>query len=124
MKTTVASYNQTLATLAASKGFAIVDINTFFNNVAANGIVVDGTKFTAEFVNGGLFSLDGVHPSNQGYAIVANEFIKAINLKWGSNIPPINVATVPGSLVLAKKVTTSSMGTPIIPKGTLDNLLF
>ncbi|OGV05969.1 MAG: hypothetical protein A2499_03600 [Stygiobacter sp. RIFOXYC12_FULL_38_8] len=124
VKTTVASYNQTLATLAASKGFAIVDINTFFNNVAANGIVVDGTKFTAEFVNGGLFSLDGVHPSNQGYAIVANEFIKAINLKWGSNIPPINVATVPGSLVLAKKVTTSSMGTPIIPKGTLDNLLF
>ncbi|KAF0141184.1 MAG: hypothetical protein FD122_1836 [Stygiobacter sp.] len=124
VKNTVASYNQTLATLAASKGFAIVDINTFFNNVAANGIVVDGTKFTAEFVNGGLFSLDGVHPSNQGYAIVANEFIKAINLKWGSNIPAINVATVPGSLVLAKKVTTSLMGTPIIPKGTLDNLLF
>jgi hypothetical protein len=124
VKATIASYNQTLASLAASKNFAIVDINTFFNNVAANGVTVNGTKFTAEFVNGGLFSLDGVHPSSQGYAIVANEFIKVINAKWGANMSLVNVATVPGSLVLAKQVKTSSMGTPIIPKGTLDNLLF
>lgn len=120
----IASYNSTLASLANANGFALVDVNTFFNNVAKNGIYADGIKFTTEFVNGGLFSLDGVHPTSQGYAIVANEFIKVINQKWGSNIPLINVSTVPGSLILSKKVEQSVLGTPIIPKGTLDNLLF
>ncbi|MCX7876268.1 MAG: SGNH/GDSL hydrolase family protein [Melioribacteraceae bacterium] len=120
----ISSYNSTLASLANSNGFAIVDFNTFFNNIAKNGITADGIKFTTEFVNGGLFSLDGVHPTSQGYSIVANEFIKVINQKWGSNIPLINVSTVPGSLILSKKIQQSQLGTPIIPKGALDNLLF
>jgi lysophospholipase L1-like esterase len=120
----IAAYNATLSSLASANGFALVDVNSFFNNVAKNGIVVDGLKFTTEFVNGGLFSLDGVHPTNQGYAIVANEFIKVINQKWGSNIPLINVSTVPGSLILSKKIDKSKLDTPIIPKGVLDNLLF
>lgn len=124
VQSVIAAYNSTLASLANANGFALVDVNTFFNNVAKNGIVADGTKFTTEFVNGGLFSLDGVHPTSQGYAIVANEFIKVINQKWGSSIPLINVSTVPGSLIISKKIQQSVLGTPIIPKGALDNLLF
>lgn len=29
--------------------------------------------------NGGIFSLDLIHPSSQGYKLIANEYIKAIN---------------------------------------------
>ena len=34
---------------------------------------------TTTFASGNLFSLDGVHPTPRGYAVVANEFIRVIN---------------------------------------------
>ena len=55
------------------------------------GIQFDGVKYTATFVTGGSFSLDGVHPTGRGYAILANEFIKAINAKYSSTLPLVNV---------------------------------
>ena len=64
--------------------------------------ILDGIPFTTTFVTGGLFSLDGVHPTSRGYGIVANEFIKVINTKWGTSIPLVNVSQIPGSLILAK----------------------
>ncbi|MCK7523017.1 MAG: hypothetical protein MZV64_37730 [Ignavibacteriales bacterium] len=68
-----------------------------------------------------MFSLDGVHPTSRGQGIIANEFIKVINAKWGTSIPFSECyLQIPGSLILAKM---SSMGLPIFEKGTLDNLL-
>ena len=55
-----------------------------------SGIQFDGVKYTAKFVTGGAFSLDGVHLTGRGYAIIANEFIKAINGKYGSTLPNVN----------------------------------
>ena len=34
---------------------------------------------------GSAFSLDGVHPTARGYALLANEFMKAIDVTYGSN---------------------------------------
>lgn len=121
VKNVINEYNTTIATIAADKGFALVDANKLLNN-AIKGLVVDGIKFSTQYVTGGLFSLDGVHPTNRGYAIVANEFIKVINEKWGANIPYINVAEIPGSLILHKGY--NALGLPKIPEGALDNLLF
>jgi hypothetical protein len=39
------------------------------------------------FVSGGFLSLDGYHPNQKGYALIANEFIKAINTKYKANVP-------------------------------------
>ena len=50
----------------------------------------------AAFITGGAFSLDGVHPNGRGYALIANEFIKAINAKFGSTIPYVDVTAHPG----------------------------
>jgi len=44
----------------------------------------------AKLDSGGGFSLDGVHPSPRGYAILANAFAEAINAKYGSNLPGVN----------------------------------
>ncbi len=120
VKNVINDYNATIASIASSKGFGLVDANALLNE-AKRGIVVNGIRFTTQYVTGGLFSLDGVHPTSRGYAIVANEFIKVINQKWGANIPLINVSTIPGSLILAKY---NALSLPIIPKGALDNLLF
>lgn len=121
VRTVINDYNTTIASIAAAKGFGLVDANALLNS-AKNGITVNGIRFTTQYVTGGLFSLDGVHPTNRGYAIVANEFIKVINQKWNANIPMINVSTIPGSIILPKGY--NKIGLPILPPGALDNLLF
>ncbi|MBK7630030.1 MAG: hypothetical protein IPJ23_04885 [Ignavibacteriales bacterium] len=123
----VSAYNTTIATLAQNFGFGLVDINTKFNEFRAgdfaNGTIVNGIKFKTFFITGGLFSLDGVHPSNQAHGIVANEFIKVINAKFGANIPFVDVSTIPGSIYFSGKISYKN-GYPIIPSEVFDHLLF
>jgi lysophospholipase L1-like esterase len=123
----VTAFNSIIAGLATNFGFGLVDINSRFNQFRAadfgSGTVIDGITFRTFYVQGGLFSLDGVHPTNQGQAILANEFIKAINTKFGASIPFIDVSSIPGSLILHKMVQYKN-GYPIIPPGVFDHLLF
>jgi hypothetical protein len=92
----VTSYNNTITSVAASKGIAVNDMYTFLNNIKAHGLVVDGVSLSSAYISGGIFSLDGVHLTPRGYSVVANEFIKAINKQYGSNIPLANVADYRG----------------------------
>ena len=86
-----ATFNGIINGLAEDNDLALFDVNTFFNGVATNGFVVnDFYTMTAEFVTGGTFSLDGIHPSPRGYAVVTNQMIAAINEKYGSNLPDVN----------------------------------
>ena len=61
-----------------------------------SGIQFDGVKYNASFIRGGSFSLDGVHLTGRGYAIIANEFIKSINSTYGSTLPQVNVNNYSG----------------------------
>lgn len=88
----VNSYNTTIKSVAASKGLAVCDIYTIFNNIKKSGLTVDGVTLTANYISGGLFSLDGIHLTPRGYAVVANEMIKAINAQYGSTIPQVSVS--------------------------------
>ena len=92
----ISSYNQTINSVAASKGLAVFDVFTFQNNLKQKGLTVDGINLTANYISGGIFSLDGVHLTPRGYAIEANEFIKAINTKYGSTIPQVNISAYNG----------------------------
>jgi len=96
-------FNSTIAGVASSQGFGLVDINSFFNSIASGGLVENGIGFSTAFFVGGLFSLDGVHPTNRGQAIIANEFLKVINSKFGASYSLINVDAIPASIVLAKR---------------------
>ena len=42
----------------------------------------------------GLLSYDGLHPSNTGYALIADAFIQTINGAYGTSIPPVNAQAV------------------------------
>ncbi len=92
----VQSYNTTIKSVAAAKGLAVFDSYTFLNNVKAHGLIEDGISLNSNYISGGIFSLDGVHLTPRGYAIVANEFIKAINAKYGSTIPLASVSDYSG----------------------------
>jgi hypothetical protein len=92
----IQSYNAAIKSIAAAKGLAVFDAYTFLNNVKEHGLVADGISLNSNYISGGIFSLDGVHLTPRGYAIVANEFIKAINAKYGSSIPLANVSDYSG----------------------------
>ncbi len=86
------AYNTAIKSIADAKGLAFVDANAKMIELnSASGIQFDGVKYTAKFVTGGTFSLDGVHLTGRGYAVVANEFLKAINLKYKSTLPMVEV---------------------------------
>jgi lysophospholipase L1-like esterase len=89
----VIGYNAAIAYEAAANGATLVDIYSLVNDLAAHGAVVGGQKLTTGFM-GGLFSLDGVHPTNTGYAIIANEFIRTMNRSLQAGIPPVSVEQV------------------------------
>lgn len=86
--TATTAYNASLNTIAQSKGLAFVDAHSKMVELSStSGIRWNNVKYTAEFVTGGTFSLDGVHLTGRGAGLIANEFIKAINAKYGSNLP-------------------------------------
>jgi hypothetical protein len=94
----VADYNSIIATAASNERLALVDINKIFGDIAKGGTSVSGINFTASIAPPfGAFSLDGVHPNARGSAFIANQFIEAINKKFGSSIPQVNPNDYPGN---------------------------
>ena len=91
----ISSYNTTIQNEATVRGLALVDAYALLKELSTTGININGISFTSDFITGGAFSLDGVHPSTRGYAIIANDFIKAINSTFGANVPQVDVADYP-----------------------------
>jgi lysophospholipase L1-like esterase len=120
-----AGYNQIISGLAQAMNYNVINWDDLFNQLAsAEGLTVNGVTYSTIYVNGNFFSLDGIHPTSQGYGIVANEFIKAINTKYNASIPLVDVSTIPGSLVFTGSVSMGKYGIPNIPQGALDHVLF
>jgi hypothetical protein len=63
------------------------------DKLVSGGITANGYTVTSAYVTGGAFSLDGVHPSPRGYALIANKFIEAINMTYGSNLKGVDLGT-------------------------------
>ncbi len=91
INTAVEGYNQTIKMLADQFGLAYVDANSSLKDLK-DGIIQDGVTLTSELVTGNAFSLDGIHLTPMGYAYTANQFIMAINAKFGANIPMVSIA--------------------------------
>lgn len=92
IKTATDAYNATIKSIADAKGLAFVDAKAIMDQLSTTGITANGYKTTANYVTGGAFSLDGIHPSPRGYALIANKFIEAINLKYGSNLKSVDLS--------------------------------
>jgi hypothetical protein len=87
----IGQYNQAIKDVAASVGAKVVDINAVYRDWNANGVTIGGVKVTTAFLTGGMFSYDGVHPTGLGYALIAREWIKAINANYGATLPDIDL---------------------------------
>jgi hypothetical protein len=95
IKAATTAYNAHIQSVAQTKGLAFVDVAGFMARCKA-GIVYNGRDINASFVTGGAFSLDGIHLTPLGNAMLANEFIKAINATYGSVIPHVDASNYSG----------------------------
>ncbi len=80
-----AGYNASLSSAANQADVALVDANYILSEIANGGYTMGNYTFTSDLVTGGMFSLDGVHPNSRGYALIANECLRAIDDHYGSN---------------------------------------
>lgn len=87
--------NASINKIAGSYGYPVVDMFTYMDNLSA-GFTFDGIDMSIKYIEGGTFSLDGIHPNPRGYAVVANEFIRVINQAYGANIPKVAVGNYRG----------------------------
>jgi hypothetical protein len=90
------AYNQTTDQVATQTGAALAPVTSTFVGLSATGLpLAPGVTLTTRY-DGGIFSFDGVHPSDTGYALVANLFIQAADTKYGLTIPPVTAAETGG----------------------------
>lgn len=93
VRATMAAYDQALSSAFAPYGnLHVVDLApqaaTIANGVTIAGVALDGHEF------GGLLSLDQMHFTNTGYALLANVMIDAIDRQLGLAIPHVDVSAV------------------------------
>jgi hypothetical protein len=118
IKTRIGELNSIIAA-AAARGIPAVDINNLLKQIHANGISIGGIDLTTEYITGGIFSLDAVHPTPVGYGIVANAFINRINEHYGSNIQEMNLAELLEQGSLVKSLVKSNKANPFIIRSDL-----
>lgn len=85
-----AQLNSIIAKSARQYKQPVVDMNAFFSTIVNNGYAVNAVNNTTAYIAGNLFSLDGVHPTSRGYAVVANEFIRVINQTYNASVPQVD----------------------------------
>jgi hypothetical protein len=94
---TINAYNDAIRTVATTYNLAVVETTAFYQQLFS-GFTYNGVTFSAQFVSGGAFSLDGIHLNAKGNALLANEFIRVINKHYGAVIPALNANAFSGVL--------------------------
>ncbi|TYP96018.1 GDSL-like lipase/acylhydrolase family protein [Sphingobacterium allocomposti] len=96
IKARVNEFNKIIKEVAQAKGLAVADAHAYLNRVKSPGIVYNGMSINAAFITGNAFSLDGVHLTPIGNALMANLFIEAINAQYKSRIQKVDVTQYRG----------------------------
>ncbi|MEZ4779990.1 MAG: G-D-S-L family lipolytic protein [Flavobacteriaceae bacterium] len=101
VKVATDAYNATIESVASSAGLALVDLNGILQEASTTGITFDNYTLTTQLVLGGLVSLDGIHLTARGYALMANKFLEAIDDTYGSNFIPAGQTAKAGDYPVA-----------------------
>jgi hypothetical protein len=84
------NFNNVIKSQADANNLAFVDLKALMADIVDQK-VIDGVTYSSTFVKGNTFSLDGIHATPRGSAVIANEFIKAINAKYNASVPMVNI---------------------------------
>jgi lysophospholipase L1-like esterase len=83
-------YNLAISDICGQAGIPVLDVNAIFREIAADGLDIGGIHLSSRYLTGGIFSYDGIHPTDLGYAILANDWIQKIN-EGGANLPLVDL---------------------------------
>jgi hypothetical protein len=122
----IGDFNTIIDTICANRNIPVVDIFARLNQIKADGFAFRNEVFTTDYVTGGIFSVDGIHPSSVGYYAVALEFIKVINARFGAAIPdpPFPIGPLMSRIPPAELKRFSPLEYALsLPPGALDGLL-
>ncbi len=85
------AFNATIEALATDDdNLLYIDVAEFMTELNDTGIDYGTGSITSSYGTGGAFSLDGVHPTARGYAVIANIMIEAINTNFNATIPMVD----------------------------------
>ena len=98
IQTTINAYNQSIKSIAVHYKLAFVDVNSFIKTLHDDSSY-NAISCSVMYKRRGIFSLDGVHLSPFGQALLANVFIKAINAQYATIIPHVNILKYSGILM-------------------------
>ncbi|MDA0195712.1 MAG: SGNH/GDSL hydrolase family protein [Bacteroidetes bacterium] len=97
LRTANAQYNSAIGAIATSMSVPVVDAYTILITAAVTGGIDVGNQFLQyDFSPNGFFSVDGVHPNSRGQGIIANAVIDAMATAYGSDIPKVDILSLPG----------------------------
>jgi hypothetical protein len=83
--------NRNLDLYCKNLDFGLVDLHKLYKNIGTGTFMTnDGVKVDASWPKGNFFSSDGINPSAFGQAVIANEVIKILNLKFKMDVALIN----------------------------------
>jgi lysophospholipase L1-like esterase len=124
-----AAYNTAIDTVATTSGsnVALVPINATFQVLAPSettpgaapqlSTLIPGAPTASFTFGGGLVSWDGLHPSNLGYAVIADVFIKAADTGLGLSLPPITATQL-------NEIAATDPYNPVLPNTALGGPVF
>ena len=80
------AYNNTIESVANSNtNIGLVDLKSILSQLASTGYPYGDYVLSADLVTGGAVSLDGIHLTARGNALMAAAFLEAIDANFGSN---------------------------------------
>jgi hypothetical protein len=88
----VSAINQSIRDIAGAAKVPVLDLNAFITDLLTNGRSYAGITLDGSFLTGGLVSYDGLHPTNIGYAYLANAWIDFLNSQKGTHLAPVAIA--------------------------------
>jgi hypothetical protein len=92
----IADFNRAIEEVCQAAGVPLVDAHAFYEAFVRSGQAIGGILVTNQFLTGGFWSYDGVHPTELGYAMLANEWIAAVN-STGASLSPVALAPYLGA---------------------------
>ncbi len=92
------SFNTIIKNIATKNNLAFVDAECLLKTIKIDR-VYDGKTIDMVYKTGGVFSLDGLHINQLGQALLANEFIEAINNIYKTAIQKVNITKFRGKVI-------------------------
>lgn len=87
----ISNFNSTITSTSVRYQIPVLDIQEYFGSVVEFGVAYNGVDYTMDYGSGGIISLDGIHLTGKGNALLANRIIERINTHYGSTIPYADV---------------------------------